>query len=190
MLHLPPTKRPLHPNTNKPSQTNPRGIAHSRRPQTELAVLFGHFLADSGERADVHQAAQQTFPEDYGEDEPDARDERVHCVGREGDEVEDLQDRGRVERSHADEGEGGARDEDAELIDCTVGWVEGAKVLEGGGIEGEEESWGYALVDGVFGHVDEEEREHVWYDEGAGAVEFGREGMCYDLEARAVVVGW
>lgn len=61
----------------------------------------------------------------------------------------------------ADEGGGGAGDEDADLVDGVVGGVEGAVFVEGGGGEWEEQRWGYALVDGVFGDVDEEEGEHA-----------------------------
>lgn len=62
---------------------------------------------------------------------------------------------------YSEKGRGGAGDEDAGLVDGVVGWVEGAVVLEGGGGEGEEQGWGDALVDCVFGYVDEEEWEHA-----------------------------
>jgi hypothetical protein len=189
MLHLPPTKRLLHANTNKSSQTNPRRIAHSRRSQTELAVLLRHLFPDSGESTDVHQATEQTLPEHNGENEPDGRDERVHGVHCEADKIEDLEDRGRVERADADEGERGARDEDAELVDCAVCRIEGAEVREWAGFKREEKRWGYALVDGVLGYINEEEREHVGDDKRAGAVEFGGEGMRDGLEPGVVGIG-
>lgn len=65
--------------------------------------------------------------------------------------------------AEAEDGEGGARDEDAGLVDEAVGGVEGAVGVEGvgGGFEVEEEGGGYALVDGVFGDVDKEEGKHA-----------------------------
>ena len=63
---------------------------------------------------------------------------------------------------NAEEGGGGAGEEDACLVDGGVGWVEGAVGGERGcGREGEEEDRMDALVDGVFCYVDEEEREHA-----------------------------
>lgn len=44
--------------------------------------------------------------------------------------------------------------EDANLVDGVVGWVEGAVFFEWGGFDGEEEGWCYALVYCVFGYVD------------------------------------
>lgn len=61
----------------------------------------------------------------------------------------------------ADEGRGGARDEDADLVNCVVGAVEGAVFVEGRGVEGEEEGGCDALVYGVFGNVDKEKGEHA-----------------------------
>ena len=61
----------------------------------------------------------------------------------------------------AEEGRRGAGDEDAELVDGGVGGVERAVACEGGAWEWEEEGWCDALVDGVFGDVDEEEGEHA-----------------------------
>ena len=66
-----------------------------------------------------------------------------------------------VEGVDAEEGCGGAGEEDAELVDGVVGWVEGAVLGEGCLVEGKEEGRRDALVDGVFGDVDEEEGEHA-----------------------------
>jgi hypothetical protein len=48
-----------------------------------------------------------------------------------------------------------------DLVDGVVGAVERAVFVEGGGLEGKEERGGDALVDGVFGDVDEEEGKHA-----------------------------
>lgn len=69
-------------------------------------------------------------------------------------QIQALEQRGRVQSVDADEGRRGARDEDAELVDGGVGRVEGAVAAEGGAGEGEEEGWGDALVDAVLGDVD------------------------------------
>ena len=61
----------------------------------------------------------------------------------------------------AEEGSRGARDEDADLVEEAIGWVEGAVVVERGGGEGEEEVGDEGGVDGVFGDVDEEEGDHA-----------------------------
>jgi hypothetical protein len=82
-------------------------------------------------------------------------------VHGEQDEIGDLEKGGDVEMVDSDEGCGGARDEDADLIDGLVGAVEGAVLGEGGRGEGEEEGGGDALIYGVFGDVDEEEGEHA-----------------------------
>ena len=42
-------------------------------------------------------------------------------------------------------------------------------MFEGGLLKGKEEGGGDALVDGVFGYVDKEEREHEGEEEAAGA---------------------
>ena len=157
MLHLPATQSLLHADTNKPSQADSRRIAHGRCSQAELAVFLGHFLANGGESTDVHQAAKQTFPEHDGENEPDSRDEWVHGVRGEANKIEDLQDRRCVQRADADEGQRRAGDENTELVDCAVCWVEGSEVRERSGLEGEKECWRHSLVDGIFSHVDEEE---------------------------------
>ncbi len=54
----------------------------------------------------------------------------------------------------AEEGGGGAGEEDAGLVDGGVGGVESAVVGEGGGGEGEEESGEDGEVDEVFGEID------------------------------------
>ena len=80
------------------------------------------------------------------------------------------------------EGRGGAGDEDAGLVDGAVDGVELPVLGEGGGAaQGEEEGGGYALVDGVFGYVDQEEGEHAvgWLVRrvtGVGRVEVAEAG--------------
>ena len=74
------------------------------------------------------------------------------------------------------EGSAGARDKHAQLVEEGVEGVEGAIGCERSGLQREEESRGDALVDAVFGDVDEQEGEHVWEEEGAcsGEVLFER----------------
>ena len=55
---------------------------------------------------------------------------------------------------YSDKGGRGTGDEDARLVDGVVGGIKGAVVVEWCGGQGEEESGGYALVDGVFSYVD------------------------------------
>ena len=83
---------------------------------------------------------------------------------REEDEIGNLKYRRWVEAMDTDERERRARDEDADLVDEGVGGVEGTVRGKWGGGEGKEEGWGDALVDGVFGNVDEEEGEHAVRD--------------------------
>lgn len=83
-------------------------------------------------------------------------------------EIEDLEEGREVEVVDAEERGGGSRYEDAALVDGVVGRVECTVVSEWGGGEGEEESWCDALVDGVFGDVDQQQREHEWEEEAAG----------------------
>lgn len=73
----------------------------------------------------------------------------------------------------AEEGCGRTGDEDAGLVDEAVDRVEGTVAAEGvtRGGSFEEQGRGHALVDGVFGDVDEEEGEHVGEEEGACAAE-------------------
>lgn len=56
----------------------------------------------------------------------------------------------------ADERGRGSRDEDAHLVDCVVHWVSIAVGFEGHVVEGEEQGWSDALVDGVFSDIDEQ----------------------------------
>ena len=75
-----------------------------------------------------------------------------------------MEEAGGVEGRETVEEVGRAGDKDAELVDCAVGWVKVAKLLEwrggGGGVcrgvGAEEEGGGDALIDCVFGNVDEE----------------------------------
>lgn len=81
-------------------------------------------------------------------------------------EIDDLQKGGQVQVMYANEGCGGAGDEDANLVDGVVGRVEGTVFREWRGCEWEEESWCNTLVDGVLGNVYEEEWEHaMWVSE-------------------------
>lgn len=49
---------------------------------------------------------------------------------------------------------GGPRDEDSDLVDCIVGWIEGTVMFKGTLAEREQESGRNALVDGIFGNID------------------------------------
>ena len=53
------------------------------------------------------------------------------------------------------------RYKDADLVNNGIGAVEGAVFGEGRVSERKEKSWSYALVDGVFGDVDKEKRQHT-----------------------------
>lgn len=57
----------------------------------------------------------------------------------------------------------GARNENAELVDKSIRGIEGAVVRKGisRGRSRVEQSRRDALVDGIFGYVNEEERKHV-----------------------------
>ena len=81
----------------------------------------------------------------------------------------------------AEERRRGAGDEDAELVDGGVGGVERAVACEGRVGEREEEGWRDALVDGVFGDVDEEEREHAVVLRLVHNVGMGGELLCLGL---------
>ncbi|KAI4241127.1 MAG: hypothetical protein LQ352_007496, partial [Teloschistes flavicans] len=97
--------------------------------------------------------------EDDGVDNVDGGEEGEEGLQGEEEEVCDLEEGGRVEGVDAEEGKGGAGEEDAELVDCLfvrissdfhcgfrvwderswwrretygVGWVEGTIVAEGG----------------------------------------------------------
>jgi hypothetical protein len=161
MVNLPPTQPNLKHHANKPSNANPARIAHTGRSQAELSILFRHIIRDLGKRAHIDQAAEQTFPEDDDADDVEMRDEVEHGMGREEDEVCDLEKRGDVEMVDADKGRAGSRDEDADLVDGVVGGVEGPVLFKGAGVEGEKQGRRHALVDGIFGNVDEEQREHA-----------------------------
>ena len=65
--------------------------------------------------------------------------------------------------AETEDGEGGAGDEDAGLVDEAVGWIEGTVGVEGGGggFYVEEEGGSYTLIDGILGDVDEEEWKHA-----------------------------
>lgn len=133
MIHLPPTQPHLNRHTNKPRNTDPRTIAHTRCPETKLPILLGHIIRNLGKRANVDQAAQQALPENHNAHDVvrgDEVEERVQCQQR---EVEDLQERREVQRVDADEGRAGPGDEDADLVDGVVGAVEGAVFVEGAG---------------------------------------------------------
>jgi hypothetical protein len=72
----------------------------------------------------------------------------------EEDEICDLEEGGEVQVMDADKRDGGAGDEDAELVEEGVHGVELAVFGEGGVFYWEEEGGGDALVYGVFCDVD------------------------------------
>lgn len=97
-------------------------------------------------------------------------------MGKEEDEVADLEEGRRVQGVQTDEGDGRAGDENAELIEEHVEGVELAVAGEGRVIrrvgragKGVEERGRDALVDGVFGDVHEEKGEHIGDEESPGA---------------------
>ena len=156
MRNLPSTQPSLHSHTQQPSHKDAATITHSHRPQTKLPPLLRDLLPHRRVRTHIHQPPQQPLPEDDPEHDPDTRDEEVQRLRGEEGEVEELEQAREVEGSDAEEGERGAGEEDAELVDGAVGGVEGAIVFEGGRGKGKEEGGGDTLVDGVFGDVDEE----------------------------------
>lgn len=71
------------------------------------------------------------------------------------DKVANLQDTWQIQGVEADEGSAGAGDEDADLVDGIVGWIEGTILAERRVVEWEEECRSDALIDRVFGNVHE-----------------------------------
>lgn len=59
------------------------------------------------------------------------------------------------------EGYGGTGDEDTKLVQESVHGVEIAVLAKGGGLQREQQSGRYTLVDGVFGDVNQQKREHI-----------------------------
>ncbi|MCJ1388474.1 hypothetical protein MMC18_001321 [Xylographa bjoerkii] len=163
---LPRTQCDLDPHAHPPGDTHAGTITHTRGTQTELPALGVLAGQDLGEGVHVDQAAEQALPEDEGEDPPDAGQEGEQALQDEQEQIEALEEGGRVQAVDAHEGGRGAGEEDAGLVDELVGGVEGAVGGEGGGGEGEEERGGHALVDGVFGDVDEQEGEHAVWEGG------------------------
>lgn len=96
----------------------------------ELEYDFGHGVIGKGKRGKR---------DTYGEEE---------------DEIQDLEEGGEVQVVDAEEGDGGAGDEDAELVEESVHGVELAVFGEGGVFDREEEGGSDALVYGVFCDVD------------------------------------
>ena len=62
---------------------------------------------------------------------------------------------------NAEEGSRGAREKDASLVNCVIGWIEGAVFFEGALVEREEEGRRDTLIDCVFGNVYEKKRKHT-----------------------------
>lgn len=56
-------------------------------------------------------------------------------MGEEDDQIDALQEAGRVQPVDAEEWRAGARDEDAGLVEKVVGRIEGAEVFERRGVE-------------------------------------------------------
>lgn len=54
----------------------------------------------------------------------------------------------------AEKWRGGSRDENADLVDCVVRWVEGSIFFERGFLQRKQECRRNALVNGVFCNVD------------------------------------
>lgn len=173
-VDLPVTNPDLQGHAQKAGGADPRTIAHAGSAEAKLAIARRHALLDFGEGVHVDQAAEQTLPKDDGEDEPHVGQKGEESVGGQQDEVEALEQGRRVQGVDAEQGQRGAREEDAGLVEGVVGRVEGAVVAEGGGGERKEERGRYTLVDGVFSHVDQEKGKHagegvrrkIWEEEG------------------------
>lgn len=152
--NLPPAQPNLQPHPHHPSHTYPPAITHRHRPETKLPILPPHAIADLRERVHIHRPPQQALPENNREHHPHGGEEVEQGLRDEDREIQPLQHGGDVEPVDAEEGRGGAGDEDPGLVDGVVDGVEGAVVREGGGGEGEEEHGRHALVYRVFGYVD------------------------------------
>lgn len=87
-----------------------------------------------------------------------------------------MEEGGKVEVVNSDKGCRGAGDENADLVEEVVEWVE-LPVCRKWHPRAEriQEGRGDALVDGVFGDVNEEEWEHVREEQGACTAEICHE---------------
>ena len=157
---MPPAQRALDPHAQHARQTHARTITNGHRPETKLPALPLP-LQDLRKRIHVHQSAQQALPKHDPQHAPHVRQERVHALQDEQEQVEALQQGRGVQGVDAQEGRRGAGEEDAGLVGELVGGVEGAVGGEGRAGDWKEERGGHGLVDGVFGGVDEEEGEHA-----------------------------
>jgi hypothetical protein len=88
--------------------------------------------------------------EERGGEERGNRD----TYGEENDEISDLEEGGEVQVVDANEGDGGAGDEDAELVEEGVHGIELAIFCEGSVFYWEEKGGRDALIYGVFCNVD------------------------------------
>lgn len=125
MRHLPPTQPSLKTHTEEGGKTNASGVADRCCRETEFALLAWDLVGDISESVDVHQSTQKTFPEDDGKDNVDGGYEAKEGLHGQDDEIEKLQHRRQVEAAaNTNERYRGARDEDADLVDGIVCWVE------------------------------------------------------------------
>jgi hypothetical protein len=161
VIYLPPAQPHLDSHAEEPRYTDSARVTHTRGAETKLSVLAGHVVRNLRKRTDINKPAEQALPENNDTDNVVAGDEVEHGVEGKQSEVRDLQQRGEVEVVNADKGCRGARDEDADLVDGVIGAVERAVLGEGARVEWEEQGWRYALVNCIFGNVDEEEGQHA-----------------------------
>lgn len=118
MPYLPVAQPCLDPKPDHTGHHYASAVTYGRRAQRKFSLLLRHSVPNLSEGVDIDEAAQETFPEDDGENDIDRGKEEIKRVEDEDYEIEALEEGWRVEVVDSKERERGAGDEDAELVDC------------------------------------------------------------------------
>lgn len=116
--HLPLAQPRLYAQTYQARHHDASTITHGRRTQRKLSFLFRNPIADLSERIDIDETTQKAFPKDDRKHDIDRGEEKVKRLENEDEEVKALKEGRRVEAMDSEEGQGGAGEEDAKLVDC------------------------------------------------------------------------
>lgn len=123
MGNLPLAQPDFERHPKKSSNANASGVAHASRPQAEFPVFLGNVVCDLCKGTYVYKTTQKPFPEDDDAHYVKVWYEIEHGVKSKDNQIGNLQEGWNIEMMDSDERRGRAGDENANLVDSTIGRV-------------------------------------------------------------------
>lgn len=103
MRNLPIAQPHFPPHTQEARNTDARRVTDGSGTERKLPHLKGHTLTNFGKGVDIHNAAEQSLPEDDEENQPNIGNETEERLEREEQQIDHLQQRGDVDVVNAQE---------------------------------------------------------------------------------------